>query len=411
MSQKTFAHKYLEEEQRLAYERLKISPYDLKTELKILMPDVIRNELAQRGNFDSSQLDDSVKEGMKVMQKIYSDVKLPTKYENPGFYIVMKDLVRDLEKGMKSIRFSKGETELKLNEIFPNVSKPLFGTMPTGNVNALSRYFDQSDEYLVIFDDELFMYCNLISKVIARAMPVTNKEKKAISFSNQPEDIKKTIEQNKIILERFKDLVVSYLMKGRPSRAKQYHLENPYGYLSDNLRDGMETFVLAHEYGHIFLGHLNNTETTATALAEENAKKIIFSWNQELEADTFAITMTLAAMQNKGWDIPLSYWGGELLFSSFEIIEKSLAILKYGHDDFYWSGGVKGGSVGTHPPGETRRKNLREFMLKKFDKHSIALGKSAEEAVQILWNETKPIILKYYDKKRNPSSRWRYKES
>ena len=52
-----------------------------------------------------------------------------------------------------------------------------------------------------------------------------------------------------------------------------------------------------------------------------------------------------------------------------------------------------------------------EFMLKKFDKHSIALGKSAEEAVQILWNETKPIILKYYDKKRNPSSRWHYKES
>ena len=96
-------------------------------------------------------------------------------------------------------------------------------------------------------------------------------------------------------------------------------------------------------------------------ISNEDAKKILYSWEQEYAADQGGLLLTMGAMMVKKWDAPLSYWGIELFLNAMDCIERGLCIMRNGHDDFYWRGGRSDGELGSHPPAE-RRKDFVEVI-------------------------------------------------
>ena len=189
---------------------------------------------------------------------------------------------------------------------------------------------------------------------------------------------------------------------------KPYILEAPYSEMANNLRDGMETIALAHEYSHIHFGHLEKDETKKLKISDEDAEKILYSWEQEFEADFGGMILTLGARVGRGWDLPLSYWGAELFFSCLEFIEKGICIINNGHDDFFWRGGRSDGPLSSHPPADRRKEQLRKTVSNTMGNEVTKLAKDMELIIQKLWEKTRPKLIEHYKSSNNLNVKWQH---
>lgn len=79
-------------------------------------------------------------------------------------------------------------------------------------------------QHIVAFEDEIFTYCLLVCKIVARALPIVadrlGDAKVQYSFSSDLSEVEKSLQNQKEILSRFQDLILSYVLKGWPSRSK-----------------------------------------------------------------------------------------------------------------------------------------------------------------------------------------------
>jgi hypothetical protein len=188
------------------------------------------------------------------------------------------------------------------------------------------------------------------------------------------------------------------VVKGRVTAAPQYNIDSPYDRFTAILRQSMELFIMGHEYAHIILGHLENQDTKKKHLTPQDIYNILFSWDQELEADSLGLPLMLSAMgAGQKYDhLDLHYCGAELFFSGYEILERAKCIVKQGNDDWYWRGGKEDGRIGDHPPAERRRDNLRELMTKNYGEESVKTSSSVEWIIKNLWEQTKPLLIQGY---------------
>ncbi|WP_440956116.1 hypothetical protein ACSAZK_03970 [Methanosarcina sp. Mfa9] len=109
-------------------------------------------------------------EFLEEFKKIYPEVDfneienymektdLPTIYENPDTYSILFDLFEQIEKSAKELL-----SRLPM--------RPLIGTLPSGKVNAMAIKVPDTDEFMVVFEDQLFTFANLIAKIIAQSIP------------------------------------------------------------------------------------------------------------------------------------------------------------------------------------------------------------------------------------------------
>jgi hypothetical protein len=155
----------------------------------------------------------------------------------------------------------------------------------------------------------LFLFALLLSKAVARAMPLRPTEDTGFSFSTDKDHIRQRIDSDDSVVHRFADVLLAYAATGRPGNAEQYFPEAHYGRLAEVLRNSMELFVMGHEYGHIILGHLSQAESTEST--PSGAEEIRYSWTQEYAADFVGANLMLRAMLRDEYDAPLSYWGAD----------------------------------------------------------------------------------------------------
>ena len=161
------------------------------------------------------------------------------KYEFPPYYFIIKSLADEIESTVNGIP--------ELQKRKENMKSLTFGTLITGDLNARCYPVpNYSHEYVIVFEDDIFTFYNLLSKIVARCTPFEIKNGN-ISFSFEPDDIMKTIRENPQIVERFQDLVKSYLINGRASAGEQYLLESPYVIQARYLLRSMELFVMGHD--------------------------------------------------------------------------------------------------------------------------------------------------------------------
>jgi hypothetical protein len=318
-------------------------------------------------------------------------IQVPTKFEDPLQYSMMRSAADQIERAVSDLKF--------LLPVHPQI-----GTLPTGQVNAKAIMLPDSNEYLILFESELLTFVLLLSKVVARATPFKRSNSSGrLAFSTAKDDWVRTLREQPEILFRFQEVMLAYLLVGRPSAATQYVLEEPYGSLAMNLRRSMVLFVLGHEYGHIIDGHFSRLRVSSVD-AEDNRRQIVLqNWRREFEADVKGLDLMATAMQTDGVDITLSYSGADFFFSCLEIVEQGIAILRTGKI-------IKYAASDSHPTAWMRREKLRKAVNNSLPPEvasaAIQLGTIVEQIMAALWTLTIPILQERYKAGERPSNIW-----
>lgn len=395
----SIATEYLEKLQKEAFKNFHKTPEHINKEFVNGMKPIFEEIISKYGITNPTEIS-QMRNDFESRQQEKFKIKLPTKYETISNYSLILDFADLIEKAIPVLGFLDKEKNVNhtLKDLNMNITRPIFGTLPAGSLNATSYGFSNG-ERLIVFESELLQFCNLISKIVAKAIPFS-KEKGKIFFQFQEANILEQIEKNMEIFNRFKELIMGFLLTGYASSASQYILEAPFNKIADHLRLSMEVFIMGHEYAHILLRHLDSKETTKQTLNSEGTFNIIYSWQLEFDADRLGLPLMITALDEQGREYTdLSYCGADLFFSSYEIIEKAKSILKNGTDDFYWNDG-KTDNIGTHPPSEKRRENLRKTAEYQFGSKFLTLSKLIEKIIQILWDKLRPELIENYKELR-----------
>jgi hypothetical protein len=396
------ASKYLEDLQRRAYEAVGISSDQIILERARLLGLYAKNPL----DFFSSETLAGVSpryqtefadSSIDTLRKL-KEIKLPTRYEDPLFYQLMLELSDNIREALNFLY--KGDTR-------SNVTLPLFGTLPMGDINARSISLSMIDEYLLVFEDQLFVFCNLLSKLLAIAFPIKSirqvqgRRDPHVTFSTDYNDIEKNISENKQIQQRFQELVLAYLLKGRPSSAPRYLLDRQYVQRAFTLRRSMELFILGHEYGHVIFNHHKDPPVVSN-IGGQKVNEIKHSWMQEFEADSLGLVLTIAALKQHGIDFYLSCEGAELFFSAIDIISRGRSIINTGQEE------NRSKDTGSHPPPANRRMTLRELVKRLYGDRAADLGIIVEKTINKLWEKTRPALYEQYQIGQMLDPRWQH---
>lgn len=320
----------------------------------------------------------------KTGKEIFYEIELPTRFENPSSYRIILDLRKEIEEASKDLSIS---IPIEL----------VVGTLPTGQVNARVIKIPSNGDFVVVFESGFFTFANLLAKATIKAMPFIGTENDKLSFSTDWDG-----SVNSDALRRFQEVIIAYLLHGQPNAAPPYLIDYPHQRLTNILRNSMELFVIGHEYGHVIGGHFSTGQKTSAFLIGNEVNEIIYSWQQEFEADAWGLQLMLHAMMKKGHDLSLSFWGADFFFSCIDVVERSTSIIRTGE--------LKNQPLGSHPPAKARREALRKVLKRSLSedqtKGPIDLGMKLERIMEELFNRTRPILRRCYDNKQKLSPIW-----
>ncbi|HET6720123.1 MAG TPA: hypothetical protein VFH22_10775, partial [Rhodocyclaceae bacterium] len=268
-----------------------------------------------------------------------TEIELPTKFDSPLNFQLLDGLIKKIKSA--AVRVGLDVT-----------SFPHYSNIPTRQVNACAVNLACSTRPFLLFDSQLFLFCHLFAKAFARCLPVTESGDR-LELSTDLDEVRKRINSVPDVLERLIDVLTAYVTTDAPSNAKPYPLEGDYVHMAQIIRDGMELFVVAHEFGHVYAGHIGDllagTRLNMTELAKGNE-----SHQQEHEADLLGLILTMHAMADQGYDAGTSYIGIELFFVALEMVERCNHFVRDGADFHFESK-----SSESHPSNQSRRKLLQ----------------------------------------------------
>jgi hypothetical protein len=159
-------------------------------------------------------------------------------------------------------------------------------TIPAAEPNAYVKRLPQSNRILILFNLSIIPMICAISRLAAESAEITV----AGAFSGIEYNRSRSIEKVLELGPAFQPLVTALRgviygdvtklvdMAGRPPP--------PANRVFRALCDAMIAYVIAHEFGHVMLGHLSDEQQT-------NVQRIPFLIGQEHEADAFAFLMNI----------------------------------------------------------------------------------------------------------------------
>lgn len=334
--------------------------------------------------------DTDINEIKSLMQK--ND--LPTIYEDRGLYTILFNFIEEIELAAKDLSF-----DLPM--------RPLTGTLPSGKVNAMAIKVPDNNEFILVFERELFTFANLIAKIVAQSVPLTEEDNGGLGFSVRKEEVNNYLKSHQEVSNRFNELILAYILHGLPSAAPPYLLDKNPMVLTNVFRNSLELFVVGHEYSHILLGHVQNGRMMMNNIQDLEVNEIIFNWENEHQADMLGLILMLNCMKKRGFDLAISYAGADIFFSSVDIIEKSVSILKTGSEINIRNH--------THPPSSQRREFLRLSLDvfigkseagKKAVKYAVNLAELFEYILKLHWDNITPLLYDAYKNGKKLDSRW-----
>ncbi len=287
------------------------------------------------------------------------ELVLPTRYENPLWYLHVQTLTQRIESTLQATGNAPRH-------------RVIFGTSPTRTVGAQVLAVPGSSDHVAIFHEDLFHATYLLMKVLVQTL-----DWRETRTSYERDRIKERV-KDPDVQRRFREAMAWYAKPaGSPSF---YVLEPNQTRLANVLTRGMELFVIAHEYAHVLLGHTRRGDSVADQL---------WSWRQEIAADSLACEIVLATAQHSGSDFENGFalWGPELMLAGLDILERVDAFTRTGTAPVALSADParmetvgralkcledmespecvsldQRASIGTHPPLALRRALVRETM-------------------------------------------------
>ncbi|SNY64001.1 hypothetical protein [Paractinoplanes atraurantiacus] len=269
--------------------------------------------------------------------------------------------------------------------------RPLVGHLQTGQLNAVTMRVPMSDTHLVLVEDQMPLFASKLSKAFAWAVPREQGSDGMHHFRISGPDVAARLDGDPSIAERFTEIVLHYAAYGVLNDTKHHLLPNGWFNFASTLRDGLEYFVLGHEYAHVLCNHLGQAESRRGVLPLEEAEAFAWDWRQELEADALGTVMALNAMGSEGVDAPTAFMGISLFFDAMDVFDRAVSLLLSGNEQSY--------QVGSHPPAAVRKQRLAE--------HNSGAAAAVSAVVDALWQRARPQILAMHQRGVRPAPTWR----
>lgn len=314
-----------------------------------------------------------------------------SRYEDIMSIGILKPLIGELKKALLKCKF-------------PIPDKYIIGTLFTRQVNGMAMSIDNNPYKLILLESGLFVFVNAISKIFASTFSYCqNVTLNNIEFVFDFHSCKNNIDINPAISQRLYDILHAYVILGNPAKAERFLLQKEYWSITDDLRFGMEAFVLAHEFGHLIEGHLEKAELCDYKIGRKLLPKYLLNWQMEYEADRIGSTILGQVMKEAGHPLHFNYWSIEVFFACIDMVEKFISILinnspyTLTHSD-------------THPSTITRRDQIENYLLESYGENE---GRQIFEINQIiratssyLWTKIEGNVYKLRESDIAPNPIW-----
>jgi hypothetical protein len=281
---------------------------------------------------------------------------------------------------------------------------PTFGTLETGQVNAMTIAVPGAGDHVIVFEEQLFIFALLMSKAVAQAVPY-REEDGQYRFAVGDDDIIAEMTRNSAAQHRFNQALLAYAVSGRTTDAPQYVLEDVVQMrLTAWLLDAMELFVVGHEYGHVLLGHLTETNAQRRMLpADVPVDEIEYSWLQEHAADRIGMMLSIKAMGEKhGVDLSIGACGAALFLGSMDVMDRAVSLLRHGDHTLQ--------RLSSHPPSCDRLAVLRAVLTDELGAEAAAgpimFGERIGFVMERFWAAARPLLEELRSRGQGPAAIW-----
>jgi hypothetical protein len=271
----------------------------------------------------------------------------PTPYEHPMYYPVLTQIVTSI---------AEGAARWKMQNIIPPTL--LFGTLPTGSINASATPVPDSDDNLVLFDFGLFQFTGEMAKILARLIPAKSTFRELRFNMGAAQEPQYAVDRQPDLIAHFGEVLYGYLVEGNPRRMPTIPLGGRDQHLlAGGLMDSSRSFVLGHELGHLISRHLSARTALRRLIGQLNTVEIYRSWEDEFEADHWGFNYEQTRRLSLEWALV----GSTLFFSCIGAVERCLIALSYGRLDLENRGSQ------THPPAGERLSRLQGIVEERCD--------------------------------------------
>jgi hypothetical protein len=292
---------------------------------------------------------------------------VPTRFEDPVTYHHLATAVDAIERALERLGLNLG-------------SHPLVGTLPLPCVEPVTAdVHPAADGHLVLFESQFVPFGLLLATTVGDQLGAPGAPR------------------------RFSDLLQAYAVSGRPG-AIGVLPGDPGPGTATALGSAMLLFAVAHEYAHVVLGHLHRARRRSDLLPRATPS-MTWSRTDELDADMVGIRLAAEVAAHEGIAFGTVLQGADLLFSALDIMDRTIALLRFGDET--------AGRTGFHPPGQERRNSLRQIVFRITDaqaRHTVAAATTAaeqqQEELEKLWIHARPVLAQHRDDGVTAHPRW-----
>lgn len=228
------------------------------------------------------------------------------------------------------------------------------GTLRTGEVNAMALAVPGvKDAFVIAYNTGTILYLQSAGVLFSTFFP-----KAVLNMRPGPELVNKVFEHAQTlhddVTDRLSSLLAAILdnLAPRPLSVERERLG-----IATAFSRSMLSFVLAHEYAHVVLGHLEHASVVPRMLGTVSGDTLEPGWEDEFAADVLGARATLVALSELG---PIHSWahsvGVPLTLYALELLERA-ADTRYGISS--------DGGRSSHPPTSERLYSVYSDVLIK----------------------------------------------
>ena len=284
-------------------------------------------------------------------------------------------------------------------------------TLPLGQFNARTKPCPLSSDIFVLFDPAMLAYIQEMSGIIASVVNIQQLERENASYiaTGRPRSLGGIVGVHHPAADAmFRESLLTFYSKGFPSI--QANANSSQGRFAVTLRETAALFVAAHEYGHIYHGHVNRGKGVPEDSRHPDPGAS--GWHQELEADAFAVTIVELVLASQLNMVPqVRFIGIDFFFVICQLMEASFSVLEsggaIGTSSIFADQYEKGSS---HPSAAMRMAYAHQLIA---DRYSLTTIRGAEfnqavllQAAKSLWTKAQPTLIRMHRNGVNPATIW-----